>query len=323
MSPDMSERELDLYPEIEPYDSGMLDLDGRHKMYWEQVGNPKGVPVVFLHGGPGSGCGPAHRRFFDPAHYRIVLFDQRGSGRSKPLGETIDNTTPHLVADIERLREFLKIGRWHVFGGSWGSTLALAYSEAHPDRVLSLALRGIFLCRKSEIDWFLHHMGTMAPEIGRQFVEFLPESERGNLMAAYHKRLMDPDPKIHMPAARMWSVYEGTCCTLLPNPELMATFNVDGVALSVARLECHYFINDIFMAENALLDNLHKIRHIPAAIVQGRYDLVCPPVAADDLHRAWPEAAYEVIADAGHSAMEPGIRKALVRVMNGFRKIAA
>ena len=227
------------------------------------------------------------------------------------------------MADIERLREFLKIGRWHVFGGSWGSTLALAYAEAHPDRVLSLALRGIFLCRKSEIDWFLHHMGTMAPEIGRQFVEFLPESERGDLMAAYYKRLMNPDPKIHMPAARIWSIYEGTCCTLLPNPELMATFNVDGVALSVARLECHYFINDIFMAENALLDNLHKIRHIPAAIVQGRYDLVCPPVAADDLHRAWPEAAYEVIPDAGHSAMEPGIRKALVRVTNGFRKIAA
>jgi proline iminopeptidase len=313
--------DVDLYPEIEPFDSGMLDLDGRHKMYWEQAGNPKGMPVVFLHGGPGSGASPAHRRFFDPAHYRIVVFDQRGAGRSKPLGETIDNTTQHLVGDIERLRQFVGVEGWHVFGGSWGSTLALAYAQAHPGRVLSLALRGIFLCRKKEIDWFLHGMGWLAPEIARDFVEFLPAAERGDLMASYHRRIMNPDPKIHLPAARMWSVYEGTCCTLLPNPELMATFNNDGVALSVARLECHYFMNGIFMPENALLDNLHRIRKIPAAIVQGRYDLVCPIASADELHRAWPEAAYEVIPDAGHSVMEPGIRKALVRVMNDFRKI--
>jgi proline iminopeptidase len=311
----------DLYPEIEPYESGLLDLDGRHKMYWEVCGNPKGVPVVFLHGGPGSGSGPAHRRFFDPAHYRIVVYDQRGAGRSKPLGETIDNTTPHLVADLELLRQHLGVDRWHAFGGSWGSTLALAYAEAHPARVLSLALRGIFLCRKKEIDWFLNGMGWLQPEIARDFVEFLPRAERGNPMASYYRRLMDPDPAVHLPAARMWSIYEGTCCTLLPNPELMATFNIDGVALSVSRLECHYFMNDIFLPPNSLLDDVHKIRHIPAAIVQGRYDLVCPPLSADDLHRAWPEASYEVVADAGHSAMEPGIRKALVRVMNDFRRI--
>jgi proline iminopeptidase len=310
-----------LYPEIEPFDSGMLDLDGRHKMYWEQSGNPKGMPVVFLHGGPGAGAGPAHRRFFDPAHYRIVIFDQRGAGRSQPLGEITDNTTGHLVGDIERLRQVVGVERWHVFGGSWGSTLALAYAEAHAERVLSLALRGIFLCRKEEIDWFLYGMRWLAPEIWREFAEYIPEPERGDLLKAYHTRLNDPDPAVHMPAARKWSVYEGTCCTLLPSPELVASFSGDSMALGIARLENHYFINDIFLPKNALLDNLHKIRKIPAFIVQGRYDLVCPPATADELHRAWPEAGYEVISDAGHSAMEPGIRKALVRGMDRFRAI--
>jgi len=313
--------EPDLYPEIEPFATGMLAVDGLHKIYWEQSGNPKGEPVVFLHGGPGAGSSPAHRRFFDPSHYRIMIFDQRGAGRSKPLGETHDNTTPHLIADIERLRAMIGAESWHVFGGSWGSTLALAYAEAHPSRVRSLALRGIFLCRKSEIAWFLYGMRWLAPEIWREFAEHIPEAERSDLLRAYNKRLMDPDPAVHMAAARKWSVYEGTCCTLLPSPELVASFASDAVALGIARLENHYFINDIFLPENALLDNLHKIRNIPAFIVQGRYDLVCPIATADELHRAWPEAAYEVIPDAGHSVMETGTRKALVACMDSFRAI--
>lgn len=311
----------ELYPEIEPYRSGHLDLDGRHRMYWEECGDPAGRPVVFLHGGPGAGASPAHRRFFDPAHYRIVIFDQRGSGRSKPLGELQDNTTPHLVADIETLRRHLGLERWLVFGGSWGSTLALAYAEAHPERVEALVLRGIFLCRRFEIQWFLYGMRALAPEAWRSFAGFLPENERGDLLASYYKRLIDPDPMAHMPAAKSWSVYEGTCCTLLPSPETVSTFNQDTVALGLARLEAHYFTHDIFLPENALMNNLGRIRHVPAAIVHGRYDLVCPIVSADELHHAWPEAEYVIVPDAGHSAMEPGIRAALVQAMERFKEL--
>jgi len=316
----MSRREF--YPEIEPFATGMLPAGGPHQIYWEQCGNPKGVPVVFLHGGPGAGASPAHRRFFDPKHYRIVIFDQRGCGRSKPLGELADNTTPHLIADMEKLRGELGIDRWHVFGGSWGSTLALAYAEHHPERVMSLALRGIFLCRKSEIDWFLYGMKSFAPEIYRDFTEHLPPAERSDLLRNYHRRLIDPDPKIHMPAARKWSVYEGTCCTLLPSPETVSGFSNDTVALGLARMEAHYFINNIFLPENSLLKNLDKIRKIPAVIAQGRYDLVCPIETADELARAWPEAEYIVVPDAGHSAMEPGIRSSLVEAMDKFRAVS-
>ncbi len=309
----------DLYPEIDAFDSGMLVLDGLHQMYYEQSGNPKGVPVVFLHGGPGAGANPTHRRFFDPAHYRIVIFDQRGAGRSKPLGETRDNTTPLLVADIERLRQHLGIDAWFVFGGSWGSTLAIAYAEHHPAQVLGLALRGIFLCRKSEIDWFLYGLKELAPEAWRAFSGFIPESERGDLLKAYHKRLMNPDPTVHMPAARAWSVYEGSCSTLLPSPETVRAFGADTLALGLARMEAHYFLNDIFLPENFLLENVGKIRKIPTFIVQGRYDLVCPIRSADDLTRVWPEARYTIVPDAGHSAMEPGTRAALVGGMDRFR----
>jgi proline iminopeptidase len=210
------------YPQIDPYDTGMLAVGGPHQIYWEQSGNPKGVPVVFLHGGPGAGASPAHRRFFDPAHYRIVIFDQRGAGRSKPLGEIQDNNTPQLVADIERLRQHLKIERWHVFGGSWGSTLAIAYAEHHPERVMTLCLRGIFLCRRSEIDWFLYGIRHFMPEAWREFAEHIPASERHDLLRAYYKRLTDPNPEIYMPAARRWSIYEARCCTLLPSPETVA-----------------------------------------------------------------------------------------------------
>jgi len=309
----------ELYPDIEPYSAGMLELDGPHRMYWEQSGNPEGVPVVFLHGGPGAGSSPAHRRFFDPAHYRIVIFDQRGAGRSTPLGELRDNTTPHLIADIERLRTHLGIERWLVFGGSWGSTLALAYSEAHPERCTGLILRGIFLCRKSEIDWFLYGLRSLFPEAWHEFAGAIPESERGDLLAAYYRRLTDPDPSVHMPAARAWSIYEGSCSTLLPNPETVAYFAGDVVALGLARIEAHYFSHDIFLPENSLLENIGRIRDIPGVIVQGRYDAVCPIVSADDVHRAWPEADYIIVPDAGHSAWEPGICAELVKATERFK----
>jgi proline iminopeptidase len=308
-----------LFPEIEPYDSGMLPLDTRHTMYWEQSGNPSGVPVLFLHGGPGAGSTPAHRRFFDPAHYRIVVFDQRGSGRSKPLGEIRDNTTPHLVNDIETLRQHLGIDKWIIFGGSWGSTLALAYGEAHPNRCLGFILRGIFLCRKQEIEWFLYGLRNFFPEAWNSFVSLLLPSERGDILTAYYQRLLNPDPEIHMPAARAWGAYEGSCSTLLPSPETVNYFSGDIVALGLARMEAHYFSHDIFLPENALLNNVSKLHHIPATIVQGRYDAVCPIISADDLHHAWPQAEYIVIEDAGHSVWEPGIQKTLIKTTEKFK----
>lgn len=299
----------------------MLRVDSRHQIYWEESGNPRGVPVLFLHGGPGAGATPAHRRFFDPNHYRIVILDQRGAGRSTPHGELVDNTTPHLIADIEAVRHHRGIEHWHVFGGSWGSTLALAYAEAHPDRVRALILRGIFLCRKSEIDWFLYGIRNVYPEAWRAFSGFLPPDERGDLLDSYYRRLTDPDPAIHMPAARAWSVYEGACSTLLPSPETITAFGEDRMALGLARIEAHYFKHDIFLPENSLLANVDRIRRIPATIVQGRYDMVCPAVTADDLTRAWPEAEYVVVPDAGHSAMEPGIRAALVAAMERLKRV--
>ncbi len=309
----------ELYPEIEPYSAGMLKLDGLHAMYWEQSGNPEGAPVLFLHGGPGAGASAAHRRFFDPAHYRIVIFDQRGAGRSTPLGELRENTTPRLVADIERLRSHLGIERWLVFGGSWGSTLALAYGEEHPERCTGFILRGVFLCRASEIDWFLYGLRNLFPEAWRTFAEAIPVAERGGLLAAYYKRLTDRDPAVHLPAARAWSTYEGTCSTLLPSPETVAYFAGDVVSLGLARIEAHYFSHDIFLPENALLANAHRLRHIPCVIVQGRYDAVCPIVSADDLARAWPEAEYIVVPEAGHSAWEPGICAELVKAAERFK----
>jgi len=309
----------ELFPEIEPYSVGILKLDGVHAMYWEQSGNPEGAPVLFLHGGPGAGASAAHRRFFDPVHYRIVIFDQRGAGRSTPLGELRDNTTLHLVADIERLRDHLGIERWLVFGGSWGSTLALAYGEAHPERCAGFILRGVFLCRSSEIEWFLYGLRTLFPEAWRTFAEVIPATERGDLLAAYYRRLADPDLAVHVPAARAWSTYEGICSTLLPSAETVAHFAGDGVSLGLARVEAHYFSHGIFLPENALLGNVSRLRHLPCIIVQGRYDAVCPIVTADEVHRAWPESEYIVVPDAGHSAWEPGIRAELVRATERFK----
>lgn len=307
------------YSPIEPYSTDWLELDAPHRMYYEESGKPNGVPVVFLHGGPGAGASPNHRRFFDPDFYRIIIFDQRGAGRSTPLGELSNNTTPHLIADIERLRRHLGIDRWLVFGGSWGSTLAIAYAEAHPQRCTGLILRGVFLCRRSEIQWFLYDIRNIFPEPWRRFAEFVPQPERADLLAAYYRRLIDPSPAVHMPAARSWSIFEGSCSTLLPSSETVDYYAGDVVALGLARIEAHYFKHDIFLPLDSLLQNVERLRNIPAVIVQGRYDAVCPIVTADDLVRAWPEAEYIVIPDAGHSAFEPGISAALIEASNEFK----
>lgn len=312
-----------LYPPITPYASGMLETDGLHRIYWETSGNPEGIPVIFVHGGPGAGTSANQRRFFDPARYRIVLFDQRGCGRSTPHGELADNTTPHLIADMEALRDELDIASWLVFGGSWGSTLALAYAQAHPERCSGLVLRGIFLCRPQEIDWFLYGIRSFFPEAQRQLAEFIPEGERDDLLAAYHRRLIDPDPAVHRPAAWQWATFEASCSTLLPSAELVAAFGSERTALSLSRIEAHYFVNGIFLPDDSLLANVSRIRHIPALIVQGRYDAVCPITSADDLARAWPEAHYRVVPDAGHSAFEPGIASALVAACDRFAATGA
>ncbi|MBK8174094.1 MAG: prolyl aminopeptidase [Rhodospirillales bacterium] len=309
----------DLFPEIEPYSSGRLRVGGPHSLYWEQAGNPRGVPIVFLHGGPGAGAAAAHRRFFDPKSYRIVIFDQRGCGRSVPHGEVRENTTEDLVADIEALRCHLGIERWILFGGSWGSTLALAYGVRWPERCAGFVLRGIFLGGRREVQWFLYGMGTIFPEAWRAFAGHLPAVERDDLLAAYYRRLIDKDPAVHMPAAAAWSRYETVCSNLIPRPDEPLLGGCDSAALALARIECHYFVNDVFLTEDELLTGVQRIRHVPAIIVQGRYDIVCPIVTADALLRAWPEAKYVVIPDAGHSAMEPGIRAALVRATEAMK----
>jgi len=312
-------REDFLYPSLSPNRSGRLALDAVHTMYWEECGNPRGVPVVFLHGGPGGGSSPDHRRYYDPVFYRIIVYDQRGAGQSTPLGELKDNTTSHLVADLEQLREHLGIERWLVFGGSWGSTLALAYAEAHPRRALGLVLRGIFLCRPLEIRWFMYDMRFFFPEAWRAFAGFLPEPERGDLLGSYYGRLTHPDPAVHMPAAHAWSRYESSCSTLLPDAELIAHFDEDPVALAIARIESHYFVHRIFLPEGALLAGINRIRHLRCTIVQGRYDVVCPILSADELSGAWPEAGYIIVPDAGHSAREPGIARELVGATDRLR----
>jgi len=311
----------DLFPDVEPYERGRLDVDPPHDLYWEQSGNPKGAPILFVHGGPGAGATPAHRRFFDPAHYRIIVADQRGAGRSKPLGDLTNNTTDHLVADMEALRERLGLDSWFLFGGSWGSSLVLAYAIAHPERCRGLILRGIFLCRRPEVDWFMTGMRRVFPEAWRRFSEYLPEAERHDLLTNYHRRLIDPDPDIHLPAAKIWAQYEGACSTLLPSADAASSFADPAKSLGLARIEAHYFVNDLFMPADHLLNGVERFRHVPGVIVQGRYDMVCPLESADALSRAWPEADYVIVPDAGHSAMEPGIRKALVQATERFKSI--
>jgi proline iminopeptidase len=306
---DLGANRYQLFPEIAPRASGMLEADSRHSLYWEECGNSDGVPALFIHGGPGAGSFPVHRRFFDPDHYRIVLFDQRGAGRSTPLAETADNTTRHLVDDMERLRRHLGIERWLLFGGSWGSALALVYGIQHPGRCLGFVLRGVFLCRSFETDWFLYGLRVVFPEAWRAFAGHLPAAEQADLLGGYLRRLNDPDPAVHLPAARAWRRYEGVCSTLLPGADNAPG---DRGALALARLEAHYFANAMFLPEGWILDNLSRVAHLPAIIVQGRYDMVCPIATADELAQAWPSADYTVVPDAGHSALEPGIRAALV-----------
>jgi proline iminopeptidase len=316
----MNERRT-LYPPIEPYNTGRLRVSPLHELYYEESGNPNGKPVVFLHGGPGGGTEPRMRRFFDPAAYRIVLFDQRGCGRSTPHAELRENTTWDLVADIEKLRTHLGIDRWQVFGGSWGSTLALAYAEEHPGQVSELVLRGVFLVRKREIDWFYQRgASALFPDAWEGYVAPIPESERGDLLHAYHRRLTSDDADVRQEAARAWSVWEGRTSTLIFDEGLIAKTSGDTFSLAFARIENHYFVHDCwFKPESQLLDNVDRIRHIPCVIVHGRYDVVCALENAWDLHKRWPEAELQITPDSGHSAMEPGNIDRLVRATDRFR----
>ncbi len=313
-----------LYPDIEPYRTGRLTVDGLHEIYFEESGNPNGKPVVFLHGGPGGGTEPKHRRYFDPKAYRIVLFDQRGCGRSTPFASLEDNTTWHLVEDIEKLREHLEIERWLVFGGSWGSTLALAYAETHPSRVTELVLRGIFLLRKEEIRWFYQEGASwIFPDAWHEYENHIPPAERVDLLRAYYARLTSSDPAVQRAAAKVWSVWEGRTSCLIPNAELIARTGGDEFSLAFARIESHYFVNDGWLTNGRELlapANIEKIRKIPATIVQGRYDVVCPTRSAWDLHVAWPEADLRIVPDAGHAASEPGIVHELVSATDRFRR---
>lgn len=302
------------YPPIEPYRTGFLEVGSGHRIYWEESGNPHGIPVLFLHGGPGSGTDPGHRCYFNPKSYRIILTDQRGSGKSTPHAGLQDNTTWHLVEDLEKLRSHLLIQKWVVFGGSWGSTLALAYAETHPDAVTHLILRGIFLGRTKEVRWFYqfgaHHI---FPDEWEKYIDPIPQEERGNLIEAFYRRLTSPDPAVRKRAASAWSGWEGATLRLLFDPSLFMHFTEDNHAEALARIECHYFLNHCFFkTDNWLIEHVGKIRKIPAVIVHGRYDIICPMETAWELHKAWPEAKFHIIPDAGHAASEAGILDCLV-----------
>jgi proline iminopeptidase len=307
------------YPEIEPYDHGMLDVGDGHRVYWELCGNPNGKPVVFLHGGPGGGCAPNARRLFDPQKYKILLFDQRGCGRSTPYASLEANTTWHLVADIERLREMIGAEKWMVFGGSWGSTLALAYAETHPEHVTELVLRGIFTLRRSELLWYYQEGASwIFPDKWERFLAPIPPEERGDLMAAYRKRLTHQDPAIQREAARAWSLWEGETITLLHNQEFSDQFGDEHYAIAFARIENHYFVNGGWFEEGQLIRDAYKLKGIPGVIIQGRYDVATPAKTAWDLHRAWPEAKFIMVPDAGHAVNEPGILHHLIEATDAF-----
>jgi proline iminopeptidase len=312
-----------LYPPISPYQQGFLKVSQLHEVYYEESGNPDGQPVVFVHGGPGAGTMPSQRQFFNPQQYRIILFDQRGCGKSKPFSELRENTTWDLCEDIEKLRKHLNIKSWHVFGGSWGSTLALAYSQTFPDSVRSLVLRGIFLLRKKEIDWFYQWGASeIFPDYWEDYVKPIPSNERHDLVTAYYKRMTSDDLAIRTESTKAWSIWEGRTSTLLPNVTAEDKFGADSFADAFARIECHYFVNKgFFQTDGQLLKNVNKIRHIPAFIIQGRYDIVCPMDSAWALSRAWPEAQLRIIDDAGHSVFEKGITKAVVDATDYFAKL--
>lgn len=309
----------DLYPHLEPAAIHQLDVGDGHRLFIEECGRLGGIPALFLHGGPGAGIEPYHRRFFDPARYHVVLFDQRGSGRSIPHASLEANDTWRLVEDIERIREFLGIERWLVFGGSWGSTLALAYAETHPERVSGLVLRGIFLCRPHEIQWFYQQgANRLFPDYWEEFVDPVPPAQRHDVVRAYHALLTGDDELQRLKAARAWSVWEARTATLLPNDDVVGHFADPRIALSLARVECHYFVNDAFLQPDQLLRDASRLAQIPGTIVHGRYDIICPVENAWQLHRAWPASELKIVPDAGHSAAEPGIRSALVEATDAF-----
>jgi proline iminopeptidase len=313
----------ELYPPIEPFKTEKLKVSPLHEIYIEQSGNPDGTPILFLHGGPGGGTDPKHRRFFDPAHYRIVLFDQRGCGKSEPTAELAENGTWELVHDIEFIRKHLGLRNWIVFGGSWGSTLALAYAVKHPTRVRGLILRGIFLCRKAEIQWFYQEgVSNIFPDVWEQYEEIIPAEERNDFLAAYHRRLTGEDSAERLKAAERWSKWEAATSCLYFNEELVKSFDNPKHALEFARIEAHYFVNKAFFeTDNFLVENAEKLRNIPGIIVHGRYDVVCPLKNAWDLHRAWPESQLHVVPDAGHSAWEPGIQEKLLEATDAFKAL--
>lgn len=313
----------ELYPPIEPYNEGKLKVSDLHTIYFEQAGNPQGKPIIFLHGGPGGGIDSTYRQYFDPQQWRIVLFDQRGCGKSTPHAELQENTTWDLVGDIEKLREHLGIEKWVVFGGSWGSTLSLAYSQTHPQRCQGLILRGIFLLRKKELFWFYQEgASNIFPDAWEEYLKPIPPEERGDLISAYYKRLISEDEEIRMQAARAWSIWEASTSKLFQSEDLIQKFGENQFADAFARIECHYFVNGgFFKSENQLLENIDRIRHIPAVIVQGRYDVVCPMITAWELHKAWQEAEFIVVPDAGHSMTEPGIRSALLDATDKFANL--
>ena len=311
------------YPPIEPYRTHRLKVSALHEIYVEECGNPSGRAVIFVHGGPGGGCEPWHRQFFDPKRYRIVLFDQRGCGRSTPNAELRENTTGDLVADMERIRELLGIDQWVVFGGSWGSTLGLAYAQAQPQHTRALVLRGIFLLRPEEIRWFYQDGANwIYPDAWEHYLAPIPQSERGDMVAAYHRRLTSENAAVRREAARAWSTWEGATSKLLQSEDMIARYSGDHFSEAFARIECHYFVNGgFFRSPNQLLEEIDRIRHIPAVIVQGRYDVVCPMKSAWDLHRAWPEASFAVVPDAGHAASEHGILNRLIEAADHFARL--
>jgi proline iminopeptidase len=312
------------YPAIEPYDSGMLDVGDGHAVYYERVGTPGAKPAVFLHGGPGGGVSADHRRLFDPARYDVMLFDQRGCGRSTPYAGLEANTTWHLAADIERLRALAGAEKWLVLGGSWGSTLALAYAEAHPQRVTELIVRGVYTVSRAELDWYYQFgVSEIFPDKWEKFQAPIPEDERGDMIAAYRKRLTSADPTVQIEAAKAWSQWEGETITLLPDPAMSARHGEALFALAFARLENHYFVHDCWLEDGQLLRDAHRLRGIPGVIVHGRYDMPCPARYAYALHKVWPEAEFHLIEGAGHAASEPGILDRLIRATDGFAAIGA
>ena len=310
---------LELYPPIEPYLEGTLQVCDLHTIHFEEFGNPQGKPIVLLHGGPGGGCPPFYRQYFNPKKWRVVMFDQRGCGQSTPHAELRENTTWDLVRDIEKLRLHLGIEQWVVFGGSWGSTLSLAYSQTHPERCTGLILRGIFMLRQKELRWFYQEGASyLFPDAWEDYIKPIPPAEREDMLTAYYKRLTSSEPQVRLEAARAWSIWEASTSRLLPDPDLMQRFGENQFADAFARIECHYFINKGFLEPEQLLLNVERIRHIPAVIVQGRYDVVCPMISAWELHHVWPEAEFIIVPDAGHSMSEPGIRSVLIEATDKF-----